>query len=458
MTENFFKSFAEVEIRDTADGVWAFNTKDNPFLSGVSIIAQPMAGAAGMPTFTVSFTMPYEEGVKYLDSGIFRIGNKVAARIGYVGGLSTPWWWGELNNGGDGVSLTSDGLEGGVTVQCISSRAWGDIPAPDLKGKSGSVLYKMVSSAMGCKLVRSPGAIQVINEKHKPDEDAYPPYPPISWSGAPAAKSAWDWLFFLNATYGLQSTIAFGEDGARNLYVLTKAEAESGVVMDLDGTPSKLVKSRVYRMRGPLIPQEDQYPIFTFGADPSLATWDGMLPPGGSGGVHTTAINVHSGDPVVATAPPGEQESPVNKSVENPSPKNDDWSDDMYALSRQQDEYEMEIFYSTPAPPPPSPKATDDESIKQEAKKVIEQRQAEGNVTQQATIATIGVPDEFPGNLCNVQGCSKRYNGVYKVWTLNHQWAGGIWDMTLTVRREGVGGDGLNQEEMVPLGGTNPEE
>lgn len=452
---NFLHAYAEVEITD-GQNKWFFNAPENPFLTGVTIVTSTAAGGFGIPTMTISFSAPYKEGIEMIESGIFRQMNKVSARIGYVGGNATPWWKGALNQGGDGLQLTTDGLEGGVTVQLVADTTWNDIPAPDLKDKDGVSFYNMVSKALGCKLTLSPKAFQFIADKHYDKDDVNR----FAWAGFPASKNAWEWLLFLNQTYDFETIIAFGDDGIRRLYVLTHDEAYLGVMDKLDGVTQTTINQRTYRLRGILDPANDEYPIFTFGPDPGIARWDGLMPPGGGGGVYSSVCNERSGDVLAITAPPVEQTTPASVGVENPDARaNIDPDQEFDAIADTQPYYGMGYALSQPAPPPPAAKATDNATVEVATKAVAQQRQAEGNAAQKATITTVGVPEEFPGNRIDVQGCSKRYNGRYMIWNITHQYAGGMWDMTLVVQRDGVGGDGFatGVEAVVPLAGTVEE-
>lgn len=457
MSRNFLRAYSECKI-ETADGKeWLFNAPEHPYYLGCSIVTKMVAGGFGVPTITASFTAPYEEAIKIMEGGLFRNGNRFGVRIGYVGDdLPTPWYSGALTAGGDGLRMTAEGLEGGVTIQCVAPETWNTQKPWGLTGMDGFSVYEATARRLGCKFVPSAGAEEQIWAVHagpEPDPDAFN-NAGFTWAGAPSGRNAWDWLQFLNQTFHLTTTIAFDYLGERLLYVVTEAEAKLGVMQSLEGVPDVEIPERTYRLRGLLNPKTGEYPCISWGPDQELAQWDGMPPPGGGGGVEANAINPATGSVIHASSTPEEQASPVSTGVETPNALEDPWNDTgvkEYSVSN------LGFGVSVPAPPGPTPEATDDASIEQELKKVARDRQGEGNPAQKGTIATIGIPEEFCGNIINLQGCSKRYNGRYQIWGLTQTYAGGIWDMTLSVLRQGYGKDGTNAEEKVPLEGTIPE-
>ena len=447
---NFLRAYAECEIRDTEDGRWLYNSQDFPFMSGVTIIAAMQAGGFGIPTITVSFEAPYLEGLALLEGGCFRAGNKVAVRIGYVGDpLATPWYWGQLSNGGDGLTLTDQGLSGSITAQALAESSWYDVPAADLTNKNILVLYAMIAQRMGCKLWMSPTA-QAQATLRQPD----PGSGPEAWGNVPASRSAWEWLLYLNSSQmcNLDSTIAFAPDGTRMLYVLTKTELSRGGMRDADGMISEMIKRRTYRMRGAVRPDIDEYPIFSWGPDPGLAKWDGMLPPGGAGATRAAVLNPFSGKIVAPISKSQDQDEAVASVLEDPGAEGGPLSFDDFLSELDPDSWFGKDI-SVPAP-----QAVDDAAVKEKAKAVAKGRQGEGNAAQKATIASVGVPTEFPGNIINVAGCSRRYDDAYQVWNVTHNWAGGIWDMTLALLRHGYPDEFAMLGSIEPAVGTVPKE
>lgn len=445
---NFLRAYAEVEIRDTADGRWFFNAPENPFLTGVTIVLGCMDNGFGIPSITLNFDMPYLEGIALLESGCFRTQNRVAVRLGYVGDTSSPTWWGSLSQAGDGLSLTPEGLSGSVTVTSLADTAWSDFSAVEVKGQSAFIMYAQVAKYLGCKLYFSPNAKDRIKFVQGGDPDSHEKF---AWPAVPTGRNAWEWLLWLNGATGVSATIAFSMKGERTLYVLTKAESEQGAIQDAEGTP-EFFKLRTYRMRGRVSPQTDEYPILSWGPDPGLAQWDGILPAGTSGMATAVTTSMYTGEPVSASAPSTEQEVPVVQGVEHlPTLEFQQAEFDLMA-----EQYELTKDLNPERLPIPSPPPPDAATVAAQAKEVAKDAQVQGNAAQKATIATVGVPMEFPGNRCKVAGCSTRYDDIYKIWTVTHNYAGGVWDMTLAVQREGGRAQKLD-DAVLPAGGENKE-
>lgn len=437
----FFRPYGQVRIRNSAGDKWFFSSKETPFLMGINLIIK-----MGMvATFSFSLEAPFMEGIAMLDGGAFAQGNQIGVRIGYADGGATPWFFGKFTSGGDGLVLNSDGLSGQVSCQTLADSVWYEVPASQLKNVGSSDALKIIAEYMGAELVVS----QNLNGRFLEADAIY-----FLGKGAPSSRSAWDWITYLcseailNAAY----TVVFNYAGQRVLYVGTKEDVSNGTYADqiggVVGDESSVgqVRRITYQMRGPLDPKNGIYPIMTWGPDAGLAQWD-MIPDAASGGVKADYIDESTGETIKIDANPYGQEEAVSGSLENPGPTDEE--NDGVVMDKS----------TVDGRPPTRVSVPGGEGVNGEkaVQRAAQSRQGEGNAAQKATISTLGVPNEFPGNLCNVLGCSRRYDDVYEVREVSHQWAGSDWNMSLTVLRQGRGGIPGDKPDEIPAAGTMPE-
>ncbi len=418
-----------------------FSSQETPFLMGINIIIKMKM----VTTFSFSLEAPFVEGIALLDSGAFAQGNQIGVRIGYADGGATPWFYGKFTSGGDGLVINSDGLSGQVSCLTFSEGVLQDIPASDLKGADPERILQLAAEYIGAELVVSSNLSDRFIEMR---------LDPLWVAGpTPDTRNAWDWLRYvcsesmLNAAFNM----VFDHNGRRVLFIGTQEDVSKGVYGDLTGNiyaqdVQEQARRITYEMRGRLNPREGIYPIMTWGPEAGLAQWD-MMPDAASGGVKADYIDESTGDVVKIDANPYGQEAAVSGSLENPGPTDEE--NDGVVMGRATSDGRPPSRLSVPGGEGPGGEAA--------TKRKAQSRQGEGNEAQKATISTLGVPNEFPGNLCNVIGCSRRYDDVYEVREVSHQWAGSDWNMTLTVLRQGSGGIPGDQPEEIPQSGTMPE-
>jgi hypothetical protein len=394
-----------------------------PYLVGCSINYE-MGPKVAM--FTLSFDIPYEQGVALMQlPSPFKVGNLVKARIGYAAGAWTPWVEGFLKSGGDGLSIDANGVSGQIMVQGLAE-SYGYTVDKDLMRESGWDPIKILGACargMGLKSVISGGAsaeltaYKLIGERRgqavrQKTFDFSSSLLNLSyWEVVKKICDEWNLTCWMGPEVGVT-------DPGRNLFVYTKAELSKGVDQD--------VNSRTYMIRGVIDEANLTYPCFAWGAEGSGGvSWLASTADPAAHGVTTAWTDKSTGEIKEDAMAPAEQPEAISGVVTDDAPI------DKEVDGVKDDESRPEGIYGTYFSI-----AASSES-EERVKKLLEHRQNQGNAAQRGTITTLGIPDERPGNLCNLRGAGLIYDGPYQIRKLTHSYAPGSWEMTLVVQRSG---------------------
>lgn len=432
----------QVIFKNSAGEEWKFEAPTYPFVSGITVAVEREL----ITTFQVSFDAPYEEGIKLVEMnpGPFAVGNMVKARIGYSDmNLFTPWYKGMLQQGGDGITVSPDGIGGSVSAQVLGDQAFyselGDKPYDPNTAEPIEKL-KWCCLMLGLKLELLPGGTV-----------AFMDISPF-WGGTTMKQKPWStmcgktwWEILKILCEKATCSYWIGEkDGEDVIYVDSNdaiSKGESMKAMSADGV-------RNYVMRGKFDPAANQWPIISFGPDPALASWVGSTISPARHGTTTAGIDMATGKPVKVEVPALESAEAIYGPAK-PTGKPKNKKVDGKELNRELDAG-AETTEHVSAPMAPG-KEGEDGAKKDGANKV-----GLGNPALIATIETIGCPKEQPFSLVNVFGCSARFNGPYEVMGVTHTFAAGSFDTSVKVLRHGAMFLSQDTPESAGKGGNVP--
>ena len=423
MSRIFTDPIAQVIIRDIEEGIeWQWGSPQFPFLTSVNFNWEMEA----INVFSVGVDIPYDLALEYtnIKKTPFKKNNVVMARIGYASGGFTDWESGYLADGGKGLGMNADGLSGSLQVTWVSPKvARYTIPKTILReaGTDGVSLLQKIASEINLGIYLSNGAIKNLNAWQRQAR-------PTVLSGRLEMFNGFANMDIMDVVSALcrRSNLKFWmgkKSGIKTLFVAQESEKLKGDFSD--GT------IRNYVIRGILDETKNQYPCYS--ADPSddSLSWLERSPSGSASGVTAWTNDTETGDDIKFDSDPKDNEIPVDGQVENPAPADiKSYPDNTVELIADAVKGDESLGSYMSAPIMPS------------GKEVFENQAREfglqGDPAIEINIQTIGIPEESPGNTCNLWGAGDLLNGRYFIEGLTHSWTPGNWDMTIKGRRRGV--------------------
>lgn len=446
-------------VSPNMDRQWAFHSAATPlpesktyrvypFLTGVTVTIDAQLVSA----IQVTIDAPFDEGIIMLsedDGGVspFNTNNLIKVKIGYGDmNLWTPWYYGQLKEGGDGLSIGPEGVNGTVSAHMNNWQGSYVAENAGATADTAKAFVQKIADGMGMTLEIGSMALEVLARV-----DAVRNGQP--WGSF--AKTNMEVLQSVCASRGLLCTPTFQEDGKPDvLRIYSNAEVSNGGAM-----AGK--KRNTYIMRGQFSPQTQQYPILSWGPDPSLASWLGSTARGSNSGIGMRSINKFTGNIVQLDVNPYDSEEPLGVGKATQKAKAQDRSYKGKKLDVATSDLVKFIgpggglltpeIYSVPVATPDDGQAADDMKQQGVAK------MTDGAQAQMATLKTLGVPDQAAFDVINVRGLSPRYDGPYKIMGLTHTFAPGSYEMDLKVMRTGTLGSD-EPEQKGTVGGQVPPE
>lgn len=402
-----------------------------PYLTGITVTINAQLVSA----FQVTFDAPYDEGIRMLSEDIngtspFNVGNLIKARIGYADSNEwTPWYYGMLNQGGDGVTITPEGVSG--TISAIM-HTWGQDYVPENAAQAATTprqLLEKIVTSMGWTLEVGPGAEEVFKRVQATRND-------FAWQAL--TKTNMETIRRICTVWGLQCAPTFQADGKPDkLRVFSTAETDRGDAMA--GKPRN-----TYTMRGKFSPSERMYPILTWGPEAGMAAWLGATVRASNSGVGVRAINKRTGNVVRVECSPRDVMQPLFPSAKNAK----GYAEAIVAWENKRLDLGANPIGRFVGPggglltpevyAPPVPPAKDDGTAAADMEAQGVAKMGDGNQAQIATLSTLGVPSQEVFDVVNVRGLSPRYDGPYTVREVTHKWAANSYDMDLKVQRSGA--------------------
>jgi hypothetical protein len=398
-------------------------TKVYPFMTAITVGVE----REKITAFQVTIDAPHDEGIRmlYEDSGggsPFNVKNLIRVRVGYADmNLWTPWYQGMLQQGGDGIEITPEGVGGTLSAQqhtwcdaytSINQRSWAPTPLE---------LMQKIAESMGRTLDITPGAMQVLLA-------APGIYGRRAWGMFAKDNTAAFGAVcrFLGLTWGIfeDDAMTFGSGMKNTIVVAARAEASRGEVM---GGRER----NAFVMRGQFNPQQRQFPILKFGPDEGMATWLGSTVSPDNSGASFAGVDKRTGKTVTGVVAPLESADAIYGASSAKGPAQDTTSADGAKLDKATVPNESTpVQYVAPVP---------DGSVPE----VSARAQAVTNVTQgaqaqMATLTSLGIPDQFPFDVIDVYGLSPRYDGPYEVIGITHRWSAGSYESDLKIQRHGA--------------------
>lgn len=413
----FTDPIAQVVIKNPTSGKeWNWTTPDFPFLTGVSLLWEEKRTG----NISINIEAPYEEGVARIMTPPtpFAIGNYIRARIGYGLGGFTDWAIGVLNAGGEGISIDANGVSGSVIFAGVSRSAHYTV-SKDVKAvKSYTELLEKVALYLGLQLEIAPDAREVLVAMTKTPID---PSAFMSMSSLDIIKRICEWG---NLTW-VAGPRPYQMGGGVRWLTITRPREERKIASDVDDNK--------YVMRGIIDVANNQYPLMSWSPEgEAFATWLAHTPNPAGSGCGSPFVDTETGKvDWIEVLPKDMTEAIVGVLPESPPDDIDIPGEGVAADKKREGEAVAEVVGQ-----PVKPGADG----KQDAMSQIHSEVLAGSAAQRGIISTIGIPSEKCGNFCRVEGLGAVYDGPYRILKISHIWAGGSYDMSMTVQRFGVGG------------------
>lgn len=428
MQKSYQHAFAQVRIWDVAGGrsggrvIYDLWQPDFPFVSSVSVTSVTEA----VPTITVNIDAPFAEGLAMLDGTMFTQNNMMGVRIGWTDtGDTTRWYIGQLYQGGVGLTLSPDGLTGTLTANAASVNS-AYKPVSNVQKRNPIEAIKFSADKIGFDVDVSTGVFLKLDIEAKKWDFAYGPYGHLEIIRKICGDFDCRWWIGVNNFM------------KQCVYIRTRSEVAGSNV------------SRTFKMRGGFDPSNRQMPMLSFQPEQRVAEWNaaGASPVGRQ--VALTYVN--DADDLIVEVVSNDQNdnAKIGGAVSsNPVPTDvavtlqSDQTSAAVVLDHVADGKE-EVTARIQVPPPT------DASVTQTQADAARSNESDG---LNMTIVTFGIPEIELMETVSVLGCGKRYNGVYQIKSVTHQWNEGGWETTLAVFNSGAAANAVAQ--IAPAGGVN---
>lgn len=383
-----------------------FEVRKNPFLTGLSITMENNS----VSSLSISLDFPYLKGIEVMNSNLFAFGNFVAVRFGYSDlGMMSPWFFGELAEGGRGLEISGAGLSGTINASTYG-RAFLRLADMPKKAILPEELLINAASKIGYALEIAPDAKQKLIKKLH------------TWDGP---LSNFGLIKQLCLTYALTFWFGLKESGAQSiptLFIRSGKDLTSGVPV------------RKYVINGKFDPSKNVWPLLNYGPTDDKNAWNGRFPDASAAGVSAVYYDEDTGKVVTRSARPEDLDIAVSKYLETTSPV--DVSNNGLMSDSKLASGEMVMIDTTPVKVDEGKSAAVAAEVDQAASDTV----MAGSAAQEALLTTIGSPFEMPGNMVLVCGCSDMFDGSYLVRSVTHTIGPGAFDTSIKVYSRGVVG------------------
>lgn len=409
MSRGLLGVIGQVRIWDLTDGktMHNFSMLENPFVTGISVTL----GHNIISSINVTFDIPYEKGIELLDSNIFAHKNPIAVRLGFIDpDMITPWYYGVLYQGGVGLEISPNGLTGTISARNAPEQTVYQ-PSGDEKtdDKTALNIFNWIGEYLGYEVDIKENAAEILNIVYEGGKS------PVIYGN----KTYWDILRNLADLYGVRYWIGSKDTGGQSVQTLF-------VESELDMTSEKA--KRKYIMRGKFDPISNQWPIFTISPSSNAAIWDGLPPDNAAKGAKASYVDDRRGGVIIHEI----LQKDLNLYTSGVISEDDaeDVEVEKFKVDASQtDRSAKGISVSLPA--------EGGEKGEVDVKEQLSAICQDGSAGLKMSMNTIGTPKEVPGNLILINGCSKRYDGLYFVEKVTHTFANGDFSSTLDITRRG---------------------
>ncbi len=370
----------------------------HPFLVGATV----SLNIGGIPTVTLELEAPYSDGITMLESGLFDVGNILSVRLGYsTQGVYTPWYYGLLLE--PKVSLSPDGF----TATLVGNPVAGMIGVSAVRqflDKAPSEVVESIAHSYGMK-VSFKGDTKEWNKARTSYEQS----------------GLTDWEFLRAVILNAGCTFHLGTDinGAATLFATSYNDLNAQEPV------------RKFRMFGPFDPSKSMYPLLSFDSDLKVA-----FAPAITRGIKSSEIDLDS--KAVATVTADQTTSPTigtrAKALWGRLTGEGTTTSDGGLVSARGciDETEAGKFVYAPT-------RADSETVTTKLQAAFDENRHRAGIS--GTISTPGNPYVLPMDLVELDGLSKRFNGTYRIQTVEHKFSAGSWETSAEVISEGYSTD-----------------
>lgn len=400
-----------------------------PFLTGITVTMEMDRIAACQ----VTFDAPYDAGIQMLSedkngASPFNLNNLVRVCIGYPAQNTwTPWYYGSLQQGGDGVSITPEGVNGTLTIQMSNWQDSHVAKGTSAWAGSAQAFVDNLIALMGAKVIYSDGVRARMSEADQRK---------VTWCnfGKSIEHGLRNFCTITGAIRIVHQTNDKG-DPALIEFVLPSEESSSD-----NQLPIPITK---FIMRGKFDPVNGTYPIISWGPEEGVASWAGSKSSATNEGVSSAVINPLSGRVVKHVTPPYDESFDraaygkyLGKGIAQ-----DIVTEDGKVINKQVDEKTATTSFLPSTPCADMSDTQTEEEIHAASVAFMK----DGNAAQLATLKTLGLPSQGMWRKIYVLGCSPRYDGPYMVKGFTHSWSAGQFDTELKIVRQGTFGTAENK-------------
>lgn len=383
-----------------------------PWVNSVQI----QLNMGSLPSISIGIQAPYEEGIELLNSDLFAPYNVVRVKVGYHDTIdSSPWYHGLLSQGGNGLSLSANGLTGSITAIPASASM---VSKPQGRaGESESSTPELTVEEIIQTLIRKTEDLTGAEFLGESKSILSGVRIPFQFGGN---RSYFDLIKSLLDRLDCAFWIAPDPDaqGGSSLRIIDRASQHTDQWHRESGR-------KIFALRQGLNPSREIYPIISFNPPQGVTPWlaQGAIP--NPGARHTRAATI---------TPAGEIKVADNRRDRTSSQPEDrstaEKDPDGNPIETPRPEYEAGQLQYTQMPSVPNENA----QLQAEADALHgRSKLVEGLV---AEVTSIGVPDLFIGEAVGISGCSTRFNGIYVVEAATHAYSPGQYDLSMTLRSQ----------------------
>ena len=397
--------FVAAKIFDRSTGetvdLW---TPEHPFVTGITV----EMGLGLNPRITVSLEAPYREGLKLMNRTLLNISNVLMVRMGYTAsGWMTPWYAGLLKN--PGVAIDSNGFSASLEAEGAGALAMIRTSGRQYTGTIESVVRE-IAEKFGWGVVVQASDQGNARDGLEREIDV-----------AQAGDSFWMCLRKILYDVGFDFWIGVAGKEAENQGVQL-GQTALYLVRRAAWTSSQ--PARKFVMFGSVDRSTNQYPLLAFSCD-SMESWSFA----GSAGFKTAFMD-EDGEIVVLDAKEGDTETThlgdgsIATGVDPEVHAETGTAMDVELEEGDAGEYVASL-----------PAGGEQEALDARRDQVFALSGIE------ADIDSIGVPVMVPGEVVEVHGVSKRFDGPYGVYTVRHTAGAGGFDTSWHGKRNAFSKD-----------------
>jgi len=335
----------------------------------------------GNSEISIEAEVPYTKGVALLEDTLFDRSNVLMVQFGYPqDGFMSPWFAGLTKEVScqiaDTISFSIEATGAGALAMARSStKTW--------TGTTWSIL-ETIAKKFNWKI------------EFQPPEQAAQIQQNLSWIETSYVQGGETYFMFLSQLLYPQGV---------TFWIGINSYGKAAIFLRHRNSEVNEQPTYAFVKYGQLQPAKNQYPLLSFNCS------DGIFLTSGDSGIRHVWVDE---DGQIIEYEATEDKSTKTKLGEAGAGQGNTTEvheESGTTIDRENDPNDEETGQTQAVPP--SGAESSDTVVQQQLDNVLE-------VTKNATIETIGLPTILPGELIRVYGCSRRYDGNYRVQTVTH--------------------------------------